>query len=102
MHPVQIRLRDEESISGTKERTNANAIPHTAQMIPGITTIFLRPIKSPSFPPIGVIIDTPIPAKIENRDTYPIALTLSRIGDVRVANTSPFIATESIIQIHPI
>ena len=100
--PCANPIKRRRIISGTKERTNANAIPHTAQMIPGITTIFLRPIKSPSFPPIGVIIDTPIPAKIENRDTYPIALTLSRIGDVSVANTSPYIATESIIQIHPI
>ena len=77
-------------------------IPHAAQIIPGITTIFLLPIKSPSFPPIGVIIATPRPAKIENNDTYPKALTLSSIGDISVENTRPYIETESIIQIQPI
>ena len=89
-------------ISGTKERTNANAIPQYCADDSRNHYNISTSDQSPSFPPIGVIIDTPIPAKIENRDTYPIALTLSRIGDVSVANTSPYIATESIIQIHPI
>ena len=62
-------IRSRRIISGTKDRTNANAIPHTAQIMPGMTTIFLLPIKSPSFPPIGVIMETPRAAKIENNDT---------------------------------
>ena len=47
--------------------------------------MFLRPIKSPSLPPIGVIIDKPSAENIENKPTYPIAFTLSNIGDVSVA-----------------
>ena len=47
--------------------------------------MFLRPIKSPSLPPIGVIIDKPSAENIENNPTYPIAFTLSNIGDVSVA-----------------
>ena len=100
--PCARLINKRKAISGTNERTNANATPHITHMIPGITTIFLRPIKSPSFPPIGVIIDTPNAAKIENKPTYPIAFTLSNIGEVNVENTRPYIATESIIHIHPI
>lgn len=99
--PCARLIRNLNIISGTSERTKANAMPHTAQMIPGITTIFLRPIKSPSFPPIGVIIERPSAENIENSPTYPIAFTLSNIGDVKVAKTSPYIATESIMHMHP-
>ena len=63
--------------------------------------MFLRPIKSPSLPPIGVIIDKPSAENIENKPTYPIAFTLSNIGDVSVAKTSPYIATESIMHMQP-
>ena len=99
--PCARLIRNLNIISRTSERTNANAMPHTAQMIPGITTIFLLPIKSPNFPPIGVIIERPSAENIENNPTYPIAFTLSNIGDVKVAKTSPYIATESIMHIHP-
>ena len=64
-------------ISGIRDLTNANAKPASAQIIPGITTMFLLPIRSPNFPPIGVIIDTPIAPTIEKSPTYPIASTFS-------------------------
>ena len=100
--PCARLINKRKLINATNERANANATPHTIHMIPGITTMFLRPIKSPSFPPIGVIIDIPSAANIENNPTYPIASTLSKIGAVNVENTSPYIATESIMHIHPI
>ena len=54
--------------NGRIECTRLMPIPHAAQMIPEITTIFLLPNKSPSFPPIGVIIANPSDAKIVSRE----------------------------------
>ena len=56
-------------MSGTSERTKANAQPATAQMMPGITTMLRRPMRSPSLPPMGVMMLTPRLAKMVKRLT---------------------------------
>lgn len=56
-------------MSGTSERTNANAMPHTRQTMPGTTTMLRRPTRSPSLPPMGVMMQTPRLAKMVKRLT---------------------------------
>ena len=66
--PCAAPRRRRSIINGTKERTNPIPIPHIAHIVPEIMTIFLRPNKSPNFPPIGVIMASPKEENIVSKE----------------------------------
>ena len=66
--PCAAPRRSRKIINGISARTKPIPIPQTAQIVPEIITIFLLPSKSPSFPPMGVIIARPREEKMVSNE----------------------------------
>ena len=88
-------------IKGSIVWTTPSPITQIADMEPAISRIFFLPIRSLSFPPIGVIIDNPSEEKIESNEKYFIASIFWRIGAWIVAKLSQTIEVAIMRQTQP-